>query len=143
MPSWSFYHIVADYYCGMSKLELNHHLEDYLRPVKNALDALYEQEYQHVNQRGMYTNRVGVTLTMNQINKRKAKSDLLAHVIQGAESQIVCNMIIACHNARIQTFSYQYDGLVTDKPIPPLIIEDVIKVTGLNFALKNKPFGID
>lgn len=67
---------------------------------------------------------------------------LTAYYLQGGESEFIYRLMRECMDSGIQVVAYEYDGIVTDKPIPDSIVAKVNQDMGVTYpySIKNKPF---
>jgi len=124
-------------------------LENYLFPLKKIIDCLWfyiRRDDRFKPKKGVkasydITNLTGCRFLPDKaLSKVKRRRKILAHLIQGIEKHFVHTLTIACKKSGINVVSDEHDGIVTDKPIPQNIIDDVTQINGYGLKLTVKPF---
>ena len=73
------------------------------------------------------------------LSRREVFAKGVAYLNQGMESRFVLTIAGLCQKAGIKTLSHEHDGLITDKPIPDVIISQARFFTDLrNYTLKEE-----
>lgn len=71
----------------------------------------------------------------------KFKRKLLCFLIFGLEAKFIHSLIFWCNKKGIKVYSDEYDGLLTNKPIPKELVKNIAKKVGVSTPnLRLKPF---
>ncbi len=130
----------ADFTLSKLKLELSE-FTVLLDDLKNRLDEkLIKEQPEFIENK---VTRINYKLFFKALEKdnQNRKGKQLSLFIQSSEAAFLYNLIVLCANNGIKTLSSEYDGVVTDKPIPDSLFEEASKLSGEgNISMSEKPF---
>ncbi len=122
---------------------------EYVFPLKMAREKLWEyigndSEYLVTGTKKFKTvivNAAGCKFNIDRdMTACKIQKKLLAHVIQGIEKLFIHTLILECSKNGIPVVADEHDGMITKKPVPAHIFDDVRASTGYNLEVVEKPF---
>lgn len=84
-----------------------------------SLQSLRKAQMANSTKGGYFRNALNLPTREKQGNK------LAAHVIQGIEQLYIDTLIILCAANSISVYAHEFDGLITNQPIPQQLIDQV------------------